>query len=452
MNDKQNSEINTNKLIKNISDNDAKISLNQISLQLQEMRPSEIAHSIESLPPKERRLIWSLLDTSTEGEILAELHDEIQQELMAEIKSDELVEIISDLEIDELVDILQNLPKVKVESVLSKIARRDSERIRTVLEYSEDSAGGLLNTDVISVRPRHSLEVVMRYLRSKKELPNNTDKIFVVSRDDKYLGELPVSKLLVSEPSLTVRELMETEVKPIAADTNDKEVAKLFEQNDWVSAPVVDEEMKLLGRITVDDVVDVIIEDADQNLIGLAGIAEDTFAPPGRAAKSRALWLSINLLTAFIAAATINLFQTTIDKFVYLAVLMPIVASMGGVAATQTLTIVIRGLSLEQIKSSNLNWLFKRELIVSILNGIFLSILISIVTYFWFQELLISILICAAIVINLISSVIAGIFVPIILNKLNQDPAIAGSVVVTTVTDVIGFFSFLGLATIFLVN
>tara|TARA_B100001248_G_scaffold39255_1_gene25124 strand:+ start:4555 stop:5913 length:1359 start_codon:yes stop_codon:yes gene_type:complete len=452
MNDKQNSEINTNKLIKNISDNDAKISLNQISLQLQEMRPSEIAHSIESLPPKERRLIWSLLDTSTEGEILAELHDEIQQELMAEIKSDELVEIISDLEIDELVDILQNLPKVKVESVLSKIARRDSERIRTVLEYSEDSAGGLLNTDVISVRPRHSLEVVMRYLRSKKELPNNTDKIFVVSRDDKYLGELPVSKLLVSEPRLTVRELMETEVKPIAADTNDKEVAKLFEQNDWVSAPVVDEEMKLLGRITVDDVVDVIIEDADQNLIGLAGIAEDTFAPPGRAAKSRALWLSINLLTAFIAAATINLFQTTIDKFVYLAVLMPIVASMGGVAATQTLTIVIRGLSLEQIKSSNLNWLFKRELIVSILNGIFLSILISIVTYFWFQELLISILICAAIVINLISSVIAGIFVPIILNKLNQDPAIAGSVVVTTVTDVIGFFSFLGLATIFLVN
>ena len=452
MNEKQKSEINTNKLIKNISDKDAKISLNQISLQLQEMRPSEIAHSIESLPPKERRLIWSLLDTSTEGEILAELHDEIQQELMAEIKSDELVEIISDLEIDELVDILQNLPKVKVESVLSKIARRDSERIRTVLEYSEDSAGGLLNTDVISVRPRHSLEVVMRYLRSKKELPNNTDKIFVVSRDDKYLGELPVSKLLVSEPRLTVRELMETEVKPIAADTNDKEVAKLFEQNDWVSAPVVDEEMKLLGRITVDDVVDVIIEDADQNLIGLAGIAEDTFAPPGRAAKSRALWLSINLLTAFIAAATINLFQTTIDKFVYLAVLMPIVASMGGVAATQTLTFVIRGLSLEQIKSSNLNWLFKRELIVSILNGIFLSILISIVTYFWFQELLISILICAAIVINLISSVIAGIFVPIILNKLNQDPAIAGSVVVTTVTDVIGFFSFLGLATIFLVN
>ena len=452
MNDKQNSDINTNELIKSISDNDAKISLNQISLQLQEMNPSAVAHTIESLPPKERRLIWSLLDTSAEGEILAELHDEIQQELMAEIKSDELVEIISDLEIDELVDILQNLPKVKVESVLSKIARRDSERIRTVLEYSEDSAGGLLNTDVISVRPRHSLEVVMRYLRSKKELPNNTDKIFVVSRDDKYLGELPVSKLLVSEPRLTVRELMETEVKPIAANTNDKEVAKLFEQNDWVSAPVVDEEMKLLGRITVDDVVDVIIEDADQNLIGLAGIAEDTFAPPGRAAKSRALWLSINLLTAFIAAATINLFQTTIDKFVYLAVPMPIVASMGGVAATQTLTIVIRGLSLEQIKSSNLNWLFRRELFVSILNGIFLSILISIVTYFWFQELLISILICAAIVINLVSSVIAGIFVPIILNKLNQDPAIAGSVVVTTVTDVIGFFSFLGLATIFLVN
>jgi magnesium transporter len=307
-----------------------------------------------------------------------------------------------------------------------------------------------MNTDIISVRPEHSLEVVMRYLRAQKELPQNTDQIFVVSRENKYLGLLPVSTILVSEPTLNIRELMETATQPLSVDLSDKDVARLFEQNDWVSAPVVDEEFNLIGRITIDDVVDVIREDADQNFLGMAGIAEDTFAAPARAARSRMLWLSINLITAFIASLTISLFQATIDQIVYLAILMPIVASMGGVAATQTLTIMIRGLTLQQINSTNINWLFKRELAVSIVNGILLSILVGGITYLWFHEIVISILICVAMVINLISSAVAGIFIPIMLRKFNQDPAIAGSVVVTTVTDVIGFFSFLGLATIFL--
>ena len=234
-------------------------------------------------------------------------------------------------------------------------------------------------------------------------------------------------------------------------DLNDKDVSRLFEQNDWVSAPVVDDSKNLIGRITIDDVVDVIMEDADQNFLGMAGVAEDTFAPPGRAARSRVFWLSMNLLTAFIASMTINIFKDVLDQIVYLAILMPIVASMGGVAATQTLTIVLRGLTLEQINSSNLRWLFKRELAVSILNGFVLSILVGLVTFFWFDEILLALLISFALVINLISAVIAGVFVPLILRSLNQDPAIAGSVVVTTVTDVIGFLSFLGLATIFLI-
>jgi magnesium transporter len=251
---------------------------------------------------------------------------------------------------------------------------------------------------------------------------------------------------------MIVREIMKTEVLPINVNIDDKEVATLFERNDLISSSVIDDDNKLIGRITIDDVVDVIREDADQNLLGMAGVAEDTFAPPGRAAKSRVFWLSMNLLTAFIAATTINIFQDVIDKFVYLAILMPIVASMGGVAATQTLTIVLRGLTLEQINSSNIKWLFKRELAVSILNGIVLSILVGVITYIWFQELAISLLISCALVINLISSVIAGILVPLILRKLKQDPAIGGSVVVTTVTDVIGFISFLGLATIYLYN
>ena len=438
-------------LLKRIQGKEVEPSINQIKRVLSGMHPSEVAHSIESLPPKERKFLWSLIDTQDEGEIIAELHDEIQQELISEISPEELITIISDLELDEIVDILQILPNQKTENILSAMSQRDRQRIQEALEYSEDSAGGLMNTDIISVRPKHNLEVVMRYLRSQRELPKNTDQIFVVSRDNKYLGSLPISLILVSDTTLNVRELMETETQPLDAQLNDKDVARLFEQNDWVSAPVVDDESRLIGRVTIDDVVDVIMEDADQNILGMAGVAEDTFAAPARAARSRILWLSINLLTALIASMTIGLFQATIDEIVYLAILMPIVASMGGVAGTQTLTIMIRGLTLQQINQSNLQWLCKREVAVSIVNGILLSILVGGITYFWFDNILIAIVICVAMVTNLVCSAIAGIFIPIILRKFNQDPAIAGSVVVTTVTDVIGFFSFLGLASLFLV-
>ena len=438
-------------LLKKIQDQEVEPSINQIRRLLSGMHPSEVAHSIESLPPKERKFLWSLIDTQDEGEIIAELHDEIQQELISEISAEELITIFGDLELDEIVDILQVLPDRKTENILSAMSMRDRKRIREALEYPEDSAGGLMNTDIISVRPQHNLEVVMRYLRAQRELPKNTDQIFVVSRENKFLGSLPISTIIVSDPNLNVRELMETETQPLLVDLNDKDVSRLFEQNDWVSAPVIDKESNLIGRITIDDVVDVIMEDADQNFLGMAGVAEDTFAPPARAAKSRILWLSINLLTAFIASMTISLFQATIDQIVYLAILMPIVASMGGVAGTQTLTIMIRGLTLQQINHSNLQWLYKREIAVSIVNGILLSILVGGITYFWFKDIIIATLICVAMIVNLVFSAIAGIFIPIILRKFNQDPAIAGSVVVTTVTDVIGFFSFLGLATIFLI-
>ena len=319
------------------------------------------------------------------------------------------------------------------------------------LVFPENTAGGLLNTDVISVRPNNSIKEVINYLRDQKELPESTDKIFVVNSKNYYLGELTISKIITTDPKMNVREIMDTDIPAIDVDLKDKDVATIFERNDLISSAVIDVNGQLIGRITIDDVVDVIREDADQNLLGMAGVAEDTFAPPGRAAKSRVFWLAMNLVTAFIAASTINLFQDVIDKIVYLAVLMPIVASMGGVAATQTLTIVLRGLTLEQINTSNIRWLFKRELAVSIINGIVLSALVGISTYLWFQDLTIAILISSALVINLISSVMAGIVVPLILRRLNQDPAIGGSVVVTTVTDVVGFFSFLGLATIYLI-
>ncbi len=437
--------------LKLILDDSSNLSLNQIRRLLNKMSSSEIAHALESSPPKQRNLLFSLLETNEEGDVLADLGEEIQQDLVSNISNEELSEAVKELELDEIVDILQNLPEERMNLILSKMSLRDRKRIEQGLTYPDNTAGGLLNTDVISVRPNHTMEVVINYLRGQEELPENTDKIFVVTKDDHYVGELSISKIITSQLSLTVREVMDTEIVPLSVDQDDKEVAIIFERNDLISSAVIDESGKLLGRVTIDDVVDVIREDADQNFLGMAGVAEDTFAPPGRAAKSRVFWLSMNLFTAFIASVTINIFQDVLEQIVYLAILMPIVASMGGVAATQTLTIVLRGLALEQINSSNLRWLFKRELAVSILNGIVLSVLVGLITFMWFGEIILAILISCALIINLISSVIAGIFVPLILRRLRQDPAIAGSVVVTTVTDVVGFLSFLGLATIFLI-
>ena len=432
-------------------DNSSDLSNDEVRSLLNKLSSSEIAHALESSPPKQRKLFFSLLETNEEGDVLADLGEEIQQDLVSGISNEELAEAVKELEPDETVDILQNLPEERMNTILSKMSLRDRKRIEIGLTYPENTAGGLLNTDVISVRPSHTIEVVINYLRDQKELPNNTDKIFVVNKEDEYVGELAIGKIITSRPKLSVREVMDTNANPIFVNQDDKEVATIFDRNDIISSAVIDESGKLIGRITIDDVLDVIKEDADQNFLGMAGVAEDTFAPPGRAARSRVFWLSMNLLTAFIASMTINIFKDVLDQIVYLAILMPIVASMGGVAATQTLTIVLRGLTLEQINSSNLQWLFKRELAVSILNGFVLSILVGLVTFFWFNEVLLALLISLALVINLISAVIAGVFVPLILRSLNQDPAIAGSVVVTTVTDVIGFLSFLGLATIFLI-
>ena len=437
--------------LKIILDDSSNLSLNQIRRLLNDMSSSEIAHALESSPPKQRSIIFSLLETEEEGDVLFELGEEIQQDLISNISNEELTEAVKELELDEIVDILQNLPEERMKKILSNMSKVDRQRIEMGLTYPENTAGGLLNTDVISVRPNNSIKEVLSYLRDQKELPENTDKIFVVNNDNNYLGEMPISKIITTDPVMNVREIMETDMPAIDVNLEDKDVATIFERKNLISSAVIDHKGQLIGRITIDDVVDVIREDADQNLLGMAGVAEDTFAPPGRAAKSRVFWLAMNLVTAFIAASTINIFQDVIDKIVYLAVLMPIVASMGGVAATQTLTIVLRGLTLEQINTSNIKWLFKRELAVSIINGIVLSTLVAISTYLWFQDYTLAVLIASALVINLISSVIAGILVPLILRKLNQDPAIGGSVVVTTVTDVVGFFSFLGLATIYLI-
>ena len=310
------SSIDLNNLQKILDVKDKELSLNQIKTILKDMPHSEIAHVLESSPPDQRKLLFSLLETSEEGDVLADVGEEIQQDLISGISNEELSEAVKELELDEVVDILQNLPEERMQSILSKMSLRDRNRIEEGLVYPDDTAGGLLNTDVLSVRPDHTVEVVTRYLREQKELPENTDKIFVVSKDDKYLGEILINKIITSEISERIENLISPKAEPILVTESDKDVATIFERNNLISAAVVNNNGELLGRITIDDVVDVILEDADQNFLGMAGVAEDTFAPPGRAAKSRVFWLSMNLLTAFVASMSINIFQDTLDKVV----------------------------------------------------------------------------------------------------------------------------------------
>jgi len=325
----------------------------------------------------------------------------------------------------------------------------DRARLEAVLSYPEDTAGGLMNTDTITVRPRHAIEIVLRYLRLRKELPRTTDALIVVNSREEYVGLLPVAKLLTADPSVTVREVMDSEAEVIAVDLPDTDVARIFSEHDLISAPVVDAAGKLLGRITIDDVVDVIIEDADEAVLARAGLdlEEDTFAPILKSARRRAVWLSINLATAFLAAAVINIFEETIAKVVALAVLMPIVASMGGIAGTQTLTLVIRGIAVGQIGRANLPYLVNREFVVAILNGLLLASLVAVVAAIAFDDVILGGVIALAMIINLMVAAISGSLLPSILVAMRIDPAIAGGVVLTTITDVTGFFVFLGLAT-----
>jgi magnesium transporter len=417
---------------------------------LNDLTPADIADQIESAPPKARRVLWDLVDTEFEGEVIGELSEELRGEILKEMKSHEVASLTEGLDPDDVADILQQLPEKVIPEVLQAMTTQDRQRVETVLTYDEDTAGGLMNTDTITVRPDMTLDVVLRYLRRHEEIPQTTDSLFVVNREDTFLGILPLSKLLTSSPNITVREITMTKVEAIPADMPDSEVARLFEKHNWVSAPVINESNKLLGRITIDDVVDVIMDDADHSLLGLAGLSdeEETFASIRRTAPRRAIWLGVNLMTAILASAVINIFEATIDKVVALAILMPIVASMGGVAGSQTLTVVIRGMALGQISRNNLRWLLSKEFAVGALNGILWALVMGGVAALWFQDPMIAVIIAAAMVINLIAAALAGAALPVILKACKIDPALAGSVALTTITDVVGFLSFLGLATI----
>ena len=423
----------------------------QVKRLLGGLQPAEIAHLLESSPPPSRRLLWRLVDSDVEGEVLQELSEDIQLEFLSRMDTQAVVQLTEGLDADDIADILQQLPDQVIREVLGAMSAQDRHRVESVLSYDEDTAGGIMDTDTITVRPRFTLDVVLRYLRRHEDIPRSTDNLIVVNSRDEFLGLLPLSKLLTTDPGVTVREVMVTDVDAIPAAMPDSEVASLFERYDWISAPVVDAAGKLVGRITIDDVVDVIREDADHSLMSLAGLdeEEDTFAPVGRTTPRRAVWLGVNLITAIIASAVISIFQDTIDKVVALAVLMPIVASMGGVAGSQTLTVVIRGIALGQIGRTNLSWLLSREVRVGLINGILWALVMGGIASLWFGDYTIALILGAAMLINLLTAALAGALLPVLLKSMNIDPALAGGVALTTVTDVVGFFAFLGLATYF---
>ena len=428
-------------------------SVQRAARMLNALEPAEIAHLLESLPPPQREAAWELVDGATGGEVLLYVTEDVRADLLRDMDSQEILEATRELDTDDLADLVAELPASITQEVLKSLDAQRRARLEQALAYPEDSAGGLMNTDTVTVRPEVTLDVVMRYLRRFKDgLPDLTDNLIVVNRGGQYLGVLFLADILTNDPDASVAEVMSADIQPIPATWEARDVANRFEQHDLVSAPVVDEDGRLLGRITVDDVMDVIREDAEHQFMGQAGLSEDAdmFAPVLLSARRRALWLGVNLLTALLASWVIGQFEATIEKVVALAVLMPIVASMGGIAGTQTLTLAVRGLALGQLSVKNAPWLVARELAVGTINGLIWAAVVAGVAGVWFDSAGIAGIIAAAMTINLVMAALSGAVLPVALERIGIDPALAGGVILTTVTDVTGFLAFLGLATLYL--
>jgi magnesium transporter len=418
------------------------------------LSPAEIGNLLESLPPSKRNIVWGLVDPEDDGEVLVHVGEDVRESLLAEMDPDEIVAAAETLDIDDLAELIEDLPDTVIDEVLKAMDRENRERLEQALSYPYDTAGRLMNPDVITVRADVTVDVVLRYLRLRGEIPDHTDHLFVVSRRHQYLGRVAISALLTQDPSTPINELIDDQQPAIAVETGAGIVATQFSDHDWISAPVVDENNILLGRITIDDVVDIIREQAEHQAMSAAGLDEDEdlFSPVRRAARRRMLWLGINLLTAFLASWVIGRFEGTLEKVVALAILMPIVASMGGVAGTQVLTLMVRGLALGQVGVGNLRALLAKEVMVGVVNGAIWAVVVGVVSALWFQDAPLGLVIGLAMLVNLVNAALAGVLVPLTLRRMNIDPALAGGVVLTTFTDVVGFLSFLGFGTLILLN
>jgi magnesium transporter len=421
---------------------------------LRSLSAGEIADLLESLPVAKRLAVWELTDPELEGDVLVEVNAEVRASLIRDTTHEELIAAVDDLDLDDLADILDDLPDAVISEVLRSLDRQDRERLVHVLSYPEDSAGGLMDPDVLTIRPDVSLDVVLRYLRTRGELPEVFDLLFVVDRQGRYLGSLKLSDLLTRDPASRVADLLDTSIRPIPVTMPDSEVATEFEHLDLVSAPVTDLDNVLLGRITVDDVVDVIREDAEHSVLTMAGLDEedDMFAPAVHSALRRWIWLGVNLVTALLAAMVLYAFEPTLDQIVATAVLFPIVMSMGGIAGTQTLTLMVRGMATGQVSARNSAALLRKELAVGLLNGMVFSVVVAAIAMLWYGDIALGLVMAAAILLNLLAGALAGAVVPLVLRRLSIDPALAGGVVLTTVTDVVGIVAFIGLATYVLLS
>ena len=428
--------------------------ISEVYALVHELHPADVALLLESLPEGERDIVWAQLDPASVAEVLAEAEDAVRATHMRQMAPQALAAVAQEVDPDDAADILQDLPEPVADEVLRAMDEQHRERLQAVLAYPEDTAGGLMNVDALTVRADVSLETVQRYLRLRGEIPEKTNRLFVVDRDELYVGMLRLADLLIRDPEDSVEAHMIDEHEAIAATIASHEVARLFEQHNLISAPVVDERGKLIGRITIDDVVDVIRDEGDQAFMRMAGLDEedDIFAPVFTTSRRRMLWLGVNLATALLAAWVIGLFEATIEKVVALAVLMPVVASMGGIAGSQTLTIVIRGMALGQVGQSNAGWLLSREVMVGLINSLLWASVVALVATYWFGQPALGVIVAIALIINLVIAAAVGTVLPLIMRRLLIDPALAGGVVLTTVTDVVGFTTFLGLGALFLVN
>ncbi len=434
--------------------------ITSIQQTLTSLHPSEIARLLESLTPGKRKIIWQLVDQDDEGDVLKELVEDVRQNLIGEMDATELIAATQDMELDDLADLLVDLPETVTEQVITALDRQDQIRLESVMSYDEDTAGGLTNPRIISVRRGITIEVLMRYLKRLNKLPEHTNYIYIVNRNDEYLGALKLVDLFLEDKNKPIETIMDESVKAMLADEDVKQVAMDFQNLDLISMPVIDEKNRLLGQITVDDVVDVIQDQVNSEIFNMAGLddEDDIFAPVILSTKRRAVWLGVNLITAFVVAGAIGLFQEILQQIVILAVLMPIVASMGGVAGNQTLILVIRGIAMGKIQRSNARKLLIKEGSVALLNGFIWSIVVSVLAVVLFLDAdfqnywKIGIIVGAAMLLNIFASAIAGVSIPFLLKKMGIDPALAGGVLMITLTDVLGFVTFLGLATLFLLG
>jgi len=426
--------------------------LRELRMALDELHAADLAHILESLPPEKRKRVWELIDAEVHGEVLGFMREEARASIIGEMPEEQLVAAAGEMNVEDLAEVLETLPVDLGDAIVDKLEEEHRQRLEVVRSFPEGTAGRLMDSEVLGVHDDVTMAVVLRWIRRHEALPPHTDALMVVDEESHYLGKLDIATLLTAQPESLVRDLMRRNVDKVQADASAHDVVALFERRDLISVAVVDERDVLLGRISIEGVVELIREEAEHSMMKQAGLdeEEDLFAPVVPSARRRGVWLGINLITVFLAAWVIGQFEEVLEKFVALAVLMPVVASMGGIAGSQTLTLTIRGLALDQIAKSNVRWLTLKEIGVGGLNGIVWSIVVAFVAYLWFWDAGIAVVIAVATILNLFAAALSGIWIPLLLNRMGIDPALSGAVILTTVTDIIGFLSFLGLATVFL--